>query len=307
MDATELERLVAAHRRELFAHCYRMLGSASDADDALQDALAAAWRGREGFEGRGTARAWLYRIATNACLRLIDGRKRRILPDEHGPPSEEPEVAPMDEGVAWLEPYPDGPEASVAERESVELAFAVALQALPATQRAALLLAEPLGFSAAEIAAQLDTSVPSVNSLLQRARTSLAARAPARSQQATLRELGDARAAALVRAFADAWMARDVAALVALLIEDARFTMPPIPTWFAGRRAVARFFAERVFGFEWRLAPTTASAQPALAGLMAPDFRPSALAVLTLEGDRVAAITGFLDPAVHRRFRFPDR
>jgi len=293
--------LVAPYRAELHAHCYRMLGSVHDADDALQDALLGAWRGFAGFEGRSSLRSWLYRIATNACLQRIAKRPKRVLAVEHREAAAGVEIEPPVESVAWLEPYPDDPEASYERRESVELAFVAALQHVPATQRAALILCEVLGFSAAEVAALLETTIASVNSALQRARASLAQRVPKPSQQATLRELGDDRQRVLVTSFVEAWARADVDAILALLVDDARFSMPPIPTWFAGRAAIGRFMSERMFATAWRLVPTRASGQLAFACYQGPEFRLGALNVLTLRGAKIAELTAFLDPAIHAR------
>ena len=227
-----------------------MLGSLHDADDALQDALLRAWRGLPGFDGRSALRTWLYRIATNACLDTIARRPKRVLPIDYGPSTASFATdfgEPLIESV-WIEPYPnetlglpDGyasPEARYEQREAIELAFIAALQHLPATQRAVLILREVLGFSAHEVAESLDTTVASVNSALQRARRSVEERLPERSQQDTLRALGDERVSKLVDAYVDAWMRRDVDALRALLAEDAVFSMPPWPIWWRGRDTI---------------------------------------------------------------------
>ena len=306
MDRAEFEASVARHRAELHAHCYRMLGSVHDADDALQDALLGAWKGRAGFEGRSSLRAWLYRIATNACLQLIARRPQRRMPPELRPAAApDVDVAPPDGEVPWLEPYPDDPAATYEQRESVELAFIAALQQLPGTQRAVLILCEVLGFAAAEAAEMLATTPASVHSALERARAKLATQVPARSQQATLRDLGDADQRALVAAFVDAWARRDAAAIAAMLARDARFTMPPIPSWFAGRDAIAEFFARQVFATPWHLIPLRASGQLAFACYQGPGFRLGALNIVTLAGREITELTGFLDPAVHARFGIP--
>ncbi len=300
------DELVAPFRAELHAHCYRMLGSVHDADDALQDALLGAWRGLAGFEGRSTLRSWLYQIATHACLRLIARRPRRILATEYRDAvAPGTRTEPPVEGVAWIEPYPDDPHATYERRERVELAFVAALQHVPATQRAALLLCEVMGFEAAEVATLLDTTVASVTSALQRARAAMAARVPTRSQQATLRDLGDTGQRALVTAFVDAWARADVPALLALLAADARFTMPPVPTWFAGHAAIERFLIDEMFATAWRLTPTWASGQRAFVCYQGPAFVIGALCVVTLRGSQIAEMTGFLDPAVHARLGLP--
>ena len=301
------DRLVAAHRRELYAHCYRMLGSVQDAEDALQESLLAAWRGLPGFEARSSLRAWLYRITTNVCLRLIERRPRRLLSPDHGPPRRDTsDLGEPVSGPVWLEPWPDeDPAVQIERRESVELAFVAALQHLPGTQRAVLILREVLGYSAAEVAAALDTTPASVNSALQRARKAVEQRVPATSQQAELEALGADGRRGLVDAFVSAWERADVPALLALLAEDARFTMPPLPAWFDGREDVGRFFAERVFETDWRLVQRNANGQLGFACYSAErgsgDFQLGALNVLTIRDGRVAEIAGFLDPDLHRR------
>jgi RNA polymerase sigma-70 factor (TIGR02960 family) len=313
-DEAAFERLAAAYQGRLHAYCYRMLGSVQDADDALQDTLLGAWRGLRGFEGRSSLRSWLYRIATNACLRVAAGRRRRILSAEHGPARAD--VYDLGDPVRepiWLEPYPDrpagpdtDPEARYQERESVELAFVAALQHLPARQRAVLILREVLQFPAAEVAGTLETSVASVNSSLQRARRAVSAQAAAGRQGAELRALGEPGQRRLVAALVSAWERADVDALVSLLADDARFSMPPLPAWFCGRADVTRFLAERLLATPWRVVPVRASGQLALAcyqaaGPGAP-FRLSAINVVTLRDGQIAELTGFLDPGVYRRF-----
>jgi RNA polymerase sigma-70 factor (TIGR02960 family) len=300
---------VEPYRAELHAHCYRMLGSVQDAEDALQDALLGAWKGLAGFEGRSPLRAWLYRIATNACLRLLERRPRRLLSADLGPASApgddlgEPVTEPL-----WLEPYPT-PELRYEQREGVELAFVAALQHLPATQRAVLILREVLGFSAAEVAGILDTTPASVNSALQRARRAVAERVPARSQQAELDTLGPDGRRRLVDAFVTAWERADVPAILELLADDARFTMPPLPAWFAGRADIGRFMAERLFATPWRLVPIRANGQLAFACYQDASgdgrFTLGAINVLGLRGGRVVELTGFVDPALHRHFGLP--
>jgi RNA polymerase sigma-70 factor, ECF subfamily len=323
-DERAYDRLVEPHRDELRAHCYRMLGSAQDAEDALQDALLRAWRGLPGFEGRSSLRTWLYTIATNVCLKAIERRRRLVLPIDYGPPADPHDGPgePLAEAV-WVEPYPDeqlaldaspaGPEARYERRESVELAFIAALQHLPARQRAALILRDVLGFSARETAAALETTPASIDSALQRAHRTVDERLPERSQQATLRALGDERLRAVVEEFVAAWERADVDAVVALLADDAVIAMPPRPTWFQGRDAVADFLEGwPLTGAEVRrLVPTRANGQLAFGDYVwdaeAGAFVPHALTVLTLRGDRIAEITAFLEIEAVERFGLPAR
>src|SRR5262245_41069451 len=253
-DQAVYGRLVEPLRGELHAHCYRMLGSVHDAEDALQEALIRAWRGLPRFEGRSSLRSWLYRIATNTCLDAIARRPRRVLPVDYGPAAD-PHAGPGEPIVesVWIEPYPDeklgledgfaAPEARYERRESVELAFVAALQNLPARQRAVLILREVLGFSARETAETLETTTAAANSALQRARAALDERLPKQSQQATLRALGDERVRDIVERYVEAWDRGDVEAVVSMLAQDAAFTMPPLRTWYRGRDAIAVFLA----------------------------------------------------------------
>jgi RNA polymerase sigma-70 factor (ECF subfamily) len=295
--ATDFEAAVAPFRGELHAYCYRMLGSVHDADDALQDALLRAWRGLEAFEGRSSLRSWLYRIATNASLDLIERRPKRVLPIEL-----EGEEEPL-----WLEPYPDPPEASYEQRESVELAFVAAVQHLPGTQRAALLLRDVLGFRAAEVASLLDTSVDSVNSALARARRELRERTPERSQQETLRALGDDGVREVVSRYTAALERGDVEQIVALLAEDATWSMPPMPEFYRGLPAIRGFLREGPTTRRWRHVPTAANGQLAV-GCYIWDgecFAAYVIDVLTLEGDRIAAVTAFIDASLFAPFGLP--
>jgi RNA polymerase sigma-70 factor (ECF subfamily) len=316
-DTAAFDRLVAPRRRQLHAHCYRMLGSPFDADDALQETLLAAWRGLAGFESRSALGTWLYSIATHVCLRLISQRPRRISSPDHGAPLQA--TAELGEPVAgpvWLEPLPDDdrilgahedPSTILQRREHVALAFVAALQHLPGTQRAVLLLREVLEYSAAEAAEMLGTSVASVNSALQRAQKTVKERTPA----ADLQRLGGPELdALLLQRFVCAWEGRDIAAMVSLLAEDARFTMPPLPAWFDGRHFVQMFFAERVFQTPWLLRPLRGNGQPGFACYLrqAGDdrFRPGGVVLLRLRDGLVASIDSFIDPAVCRRFGMPD-
>jgi RNA polymerase sigma-70 factor (ECF subfamily) len=319
-DEDAFRRLVESHRGELHAHCYRMLGSVHDAEDALQDVLVRAWRGLARFEGRSSLRSWLYTIATNTCLNLIARRPKRVLPIDYGPAADPHDGPgePLVESV-WVEPYPDeklgledgfaAPEARYEQRESVELAFVVALQHLPPRQRAVLILREVLGFSARDVAESLDTTVASVNSALQRARKTVEERLPEQSQQATLRALGDDGLRALVDRYVDAWQRDDVDAVVSMLTEDAAFAMPPLRTWFRGRDAITVFLAGWPLSGEWRWRQVHARAngQPALGfytwDAEAESYLPFALNVLTIRGERISDVTAF----VVRSAQLPDR
>jgi RNA polymerase sigma-70 factor (ECF subfamily) len=322
-DERAYDRLVEPHRAELRAHCYRMLGSAHDAEDALQDALLRAWRGLGRFEGRSSLRSWLYTIATNACLKAIQRRPKLVLPIDYGPaadPHDGP-AQPLLESV-WVEPYPDerlglgdglaGPEARYEQRESVELAFIAALQYLPGRQRAVLILRDVLGFSAREVAHALEMTPASVDSALQRAHKTVERRLPERSQQATLRALGDDGLREIVDGFVDAWERADVDAVVAMLADDAAMTMPPIPTWYRGREAIAAFLRGWPFAGErrWRVVPARANGQLAFGQYIwdaeTATFSPHGVNVLTLDGTQIAEINSFLTPEAFERFGLPD-
>jgi RNA polymerase sigma-70 factor (ECF subfamily) len=312
-DETAFAALLEPYRRELHAHCYRMLGSIYDADDALQDASLRAWKALPRFERRSSLRSWLYTIATNTCLTQIQRRPKRVLPIDYGAASDPlgGPGQPITETV-WIEPYPDtdledglaGPEARYEQRESVELAFIAALQHLPATQRAVLILREVLGFSAKEVAETLDTTVAGVNSALQRARASIEARAPERSQQETLRALGDEELEEIVKTYVDAWERNDVEAVVALLAEDAAISMPPLASWFGPREEFAEFLRRFPMSgaIRWRMRITTANGQPAF-GAYAWDeqeqaYLAFALNVLTFRGDKVTDVVAFAVKAI---------
>ncbi|GAA1023680.1 MULTISPECIES: sigma-70 family RNA polymerase sigma factor [Amycolatopsis] len=304
-------RAVAPLRAELRAHCYRMLGSIHDADDAVQEALLRAWRGLPGFEGRSALRTWLYTVATRTCLDLIEQRGRRALPVDLGQSSEQVVFEAPRADVAWLGPCPDFPAASYEQREAVELAFVAACRHLPGNQRAALLLFDVLGFSAAEIAAMMETSVTSVNSALARARRTLSAHVPARTQQQTLRTLGDARLQELVTSFATALTSGDVDGLVRLLTEDVTWSMPPLPHWYRGRDAVTEFAVQVPMTRcpSWRFRLTSANAQPAVAfylgGSAALPHEAWSITVLTLRGDRIRDLTSFLGAEHFPAFGLP--
>jgi RNA polymerase sigma-70 factor, ECF subfamily len=310
-DEAAFARLVDPYRGELQAHCYRMLGSVYDAEDALQDAMLRAWRGLDRFEGRSSLRSWLYTIATNTCLNAIARRPKRVLPVDYGPAAD-PHDAPGEPVVesVWVEPYPDeilgvedgyaSPEARYEMRESVELAFVAALQHLPPNQRAALVLREVLGFSAKEVADQLDTSVASVNSALQRARAAVEERVPEQTQQQTLRTLGDDQLRELVDRYVDAWERNDVEQFAAMLAEDATFAMPPLASWYRTREGIAQWARSWPLSGAWRWKTifTHANGQPALAFYAWNEeqqaYVPFALNVMSFRGSQIADVTAFV-------------
>jgi RNA polymerase sigma-70 factor (TIGR02960 family) len=318
-DGEAFRELTEPHRRELQVHCYRMLGSLQDAEDALQDTLLAAWQGLDGFEGRASVRTWLYRIATTRCLNVLRSTNRRQAKVWDIPGVEPPEPTRLGE-VVWLEPFPDallgratetppGPEARYEQTEAISLAFVTALQVLPGRQRAVLILREVLGYHANEVADMLALTVESVNSALKRARASLQRRLPPTSEREPPPAADSAAEQALVAELTRAYQSGDVDTLVALLTDDVFLSMPPFPLEYQGRDAVAKFFAsalrpDRTFD----LVPTRANGQPAVGTyLRAPaggDRRGTGLDVLTLTGDRIRAITHF-DRTVLPRFGLP--
>jgi RNA polymerase sigma-70 factor (ECF subfamily) len=298
-------------RAELVVHCYRMLGSVPEAEDAVQDTMLRAWRAWDRYdESRASVRTWLYRIATNVCLTALEGRARRPLPTGLGAPSSDPD-APLtpDFDVPWLQPLPDGylprdPADRVTERHSVRLALVAALQVLPPRQRAVLVLRDVLAFSAAEVAAQLETTATSVNSALQRARATLA---DADLREEELTDPDDPSVRETVERYVRAFEAADVAALVGLLSADVVLEMPPVPLWYRGPQDYGRFIA-RVFamrGAGWRMVPLGANGQPALAAYApGPDgtLRLHTLQVLTVTARRVTRNVVFADPQVFAAF-----
>jgi RNA polymerase sigma-70 factor (ECF subfamily) len=316
----EFDELVEPYRRELLAHCYRMLGSVHDAEDAVQETLLRAWRSYDGFEGRSSLRSWLYRIATNASLRAIEQKGRRPLPSGLGGPSDDPafglDVARTD--VAWLEPVPDrlvsgpstpaDPAAVVGLRGSIRLAFVASLQHLPARQRAVLILREVLALSAAEVAELLDTSVAAVNSSLQRARAQLLEVAPTED---TTAEPDEAATRAAVDRYMAAFENADLAALQQALLDTVALEMPPTPTWFRGRDTVVGFLGARVLTEPGRirLLPTRANGQPAVAEYVRDEdgiHRPAAIQVLDIVNGQIAHIAVFFDKTLFALFGLPD-
>jgi RNA polymerase sigma-70 factor, ECF subfamily len=321
-DEGAFERLIEPYRGQLQAHCYRMLGSLHDAEDAMQEAMLRAWRGLPRFEGRSSLRSWLYTIATNSSLRLIERRPKRVLPIEYGPSSDpHDEIGkPLVEST-WIEPYPDerlvaeegaaSPEARYEQRESVELAFTAALQHLPPLQRAALIMSDVLGFAPREVAEALDATPASIYSALQRARKAAEETLPEQSQQQTLRALGDDRIREVVERFVEAWEGHDVDAIRSMLTEDAVFAMPPWATWFRGRDAIAYFLPRGPLRPDRhrRLLPTNASGQVALGDYWSDGTRPpvaESIIVLTLTEDgRIGEFTAFRDSKLFSSFDLP--
>jgi RNA polymerase sigma-70 factor (TIGR02960 family) len=301
-DVEAFERLVAPHRDELLAHCYRMLGSLQDAEDAVQESLLRAWRSLGKLDDRGLLRAWLYRIATNRCLSAIEQRGRRALPMDLDADATGGEIQ-------WLEPYPgSSPETTYLARESIEVAFVAALQHLSAGQRAALILREVLGFSAAEVAGLLETSTAAVNSALQRARRALSGIGP--SQRDVLEGIGTSGVEAIAARWVAAWENGDVDAIVTMLADDARYSMPPLPQWYRGTGQIRAFLTGGPLLSRWRFLPTTANGQLAFGTYLWDDasgsFVPGGLDVLRLQGDHVAEIVAFLDADL-TRFGLPPR
>lgn len=339
-EQSAFSRLVEPYRRELEIHCYRILGSLDEAEDQVQETMLRAWRRLDTYAGRATFRAWLYKIATNACLDALDRRRaRRLLPPDRFPASDpQATIAPPDTEAGWLGPYPDerlagaaaGPEARYLLEESVSLAFLAALQTLPPRQRAVLILSDVLDWSAREVAEMTGLTISAVNSALHRARVTLADRYHGRGTESVARDPGGAKVRPVARRLADertqsllqryvrAWESADVAGLVALLKEDATFSMPPSPSWYRGRDAIGSFIAATVFADQgmfpgvargrWRLLPARANGQPAWAvyhRLEAGDFAAFGIHVLSVEGDELAALTSFIDPDLPGRFGFP--
>ncbi|MEU4241274.1 RNA polymerase subunit sigma-70 [Actinoplanes sp. NPDC026619] len=293
MDDHAFAAVVEPHRRELLLHCYRMLGSLTDAEDALQETLLAAWRGMDGFEGRSSLRTWLYRIATTRCLNVRRGASRRV--PAPVPPFEPPAPTRLGE-VTWLQPYPDalldgvpddapGPDARYEMREAVSLAFIAALQRMPPRQAATLILRDVLGYPTEETADLLGVTATAAKGLLQRARTAAGDDGPA----ATPADQD------LVDRFAHAFSVRDMPALLALLTDDAWLAMPPAPHEYHGPEAIAGFLAASpTWRYTLRLEPAGANRQPAFACFL--DDAPAGLLVLTARDDRIAALTRFLEP-----------
>lgn len=321
----EFIRRTERYRPELLAHCYRMLGSLADAEDAVQETYVRAWRSFGSFEARSSERTWLYRIATNTCLTALQHHSRRVLPSGLGAPSDDPSLPPgsPDPGVAWLQPFPgtvvgsgpgpgsdsgsDDPAAIAVTRDSVRLALIASLQYLPSRQRAVLVLRDVLAWSAAEVAALLDMSVAAVKSALQRARARLAEVAPAADH---ITELTEPEHRALLDRYIAAFQNADAAALERLLRQDATLEAPPLRTWYAGIRSCLPYMATHVLGSpgHWRMLPASANGQPAVAAYYRGadgTYLPYGIVVLTATAEGISRITAFGDPALVTAFGFP--
>jgi RNA polymerase sigma-70 factor (ECF subfamily) len=319
-DGDAFAAATGRYRRELEVLSYRMLGSAEDAEDVVQEAFLRAWRRRETFRGEATLRAWLYGIATNASLDLLERRSRRLLPQHVSEPTDPDVIPEAAEEMTWLEPYPDRlldevvsgedpPDEAIVARETVELAFLVAIQQLPPRQRAVLILRDVIGWSARETAAMLEMSVVASNSALQRARETLREHLPERRDDWRAAHASDPVEQEVLARYMDAWKRTDVHALAALLKQDAHLTMPPSPAWVFGRDAIARFFANYPFRATARRhahVPTRANRQPAYAVFLQAEPgtppEPFALEVLRIEDGLIAEIHYFLQPDLLGRF-----
>ena len=324
-DPEQFGELTEPYRRELQIHCYRILGSLQEAEDMVQEAMLKAWKRIETYEGLASFRAWLYKIATNTCLDFLDSkRSRRLLPFQTSPASDPHTILSPAREITWFEPLPDewledvnavDPEARYSESESVSLSFLTALQILPPRQRAVLILRDVLDFSAIETADLLELTVSSVNSLLHRARKTLAENYQA---ETAIKPLTDEKTQWLLDRYVRAWRAADVDGLVALLKRDAVLAMPPSPSWYQGKFAIGKFVATTVFGNagmfpgkarnRWQFIPTRANASPALAMYKRDDknqYEAFGLQVLILKGGKVAQIINFIDPNLPSRFGLP--
>ncbi|MBB4936248.1 RNA polymerase sigma-70 factor (ECF subfamily) [Streptosporangium album] len=325
-DESAFAALVERYRGELRVHCYRMLGSFDESEDLVQETFLRAWKNLGGFEGRSTLRAWLYRIATNACLDALDGRARRLLPHHLAAPSDPSVGMSPRTDATWLQPFPDRlwepvgpseaePDAAVVARETIELAFLAAIQCLPPRQRAVLILRDVLGWPAKQTAALLEGSVASVNSALQRARATLREHLPERRLEWAPSAEPTEQERVVLRRYMDAVERADLAAVADLLAQEVRATMPPYPMWFQGRDAVVASLAASWdagspdYVGRFRMVPARANRQPSVAsyvrGLDDSVYRAFAIAVLRIEDGHIVEITAFHDPALFPAFALP--
>jgi len=321
-DSGAFEALTEPYRRELLTHCYRILGSPQDAEDLVQETLLRAWRRLKTYEGRAPFRAWLYKIATNACFDVLAGRPRRSLPPALFPPADSRTSipAPISEPI-WLEPFPDEflappdstPEARFEARESISLSFLAALQTLPPRQRCVLILSDVLDWHAAELADMLGTSISSVNSLLHRARTNIKKAYPAKHSDVLPATAIDPMTSALLDRYMHAWESANVDEIISLLIEDTTFAMPPVPFWLQGKGAIQGFISTTLLEGEargrWYLRPIRANGGPGFAWYRKDDadqsYQAYAIQLLSIEGGRVTEITTFVDRSLFRLFKMP--
>lgn len=331
-DSREFSKLAEPYRRELQVHCYRILGSLQDAEDMVQETMLRAWKRLKTYEGRASFRAWLYKIATNVCLDTLDKRRRRakrLLPNNLYSPADphKPVEPPMTE-ILWLEPLPDewvadssaiNPEARYSQRESISLAFLTALQILPARQRAVLILKDVMDWPSKEIAELLNTTPSSVNSALHRARVTLSKNYHKREQKVHASDETDEQTQEILKKYIQAWQTADVKRLVALLRKDAILSMPPSPSWYAGRESIGIFAGNTVFANNgimfpgiasgrWKLLPVQANGQTGAAvyqRMENGEYHPFGVHVLTCEKGGIAQVSCFIDPSLPARFGLP--
>jgi RNA polymerase sigma-70 factor, ECF subfamily len=329
-DANEFSRLTEPYRQELQAHCYRILGSLYEAEDLVQETFLRAWRRLDSFEGRSSLRAWLYKIATNACLDALDRKKtRRTLPPSKAPAADPlSPISPPSSETVWLEPYPDewlvdsaaGPEARYLANESVSLAFLAALQGLPPRQRAVLILKDVLDWPANEVANMTGLTTSAVNSALHRARVTLSKKYHQHGLEKVARSQANLETQALLDQYVRAWERADVDGLVALLKKEAVFSMPPSPSWYSGKEAIGKFIAATVFADHrmfpgaaygrWRLLPTRANRQPAYAIYQKEetgDYQAFGIHVIDIQKSWITEVVSFVDPNLPERFGLPSR
>ena len=322
LDPQQFGSLIEPYRRELRAHCYRMLGSVIEADEIVQETFLRAWSRRETYAGRATLRAWLYKIATNLCIDTQRRKPRRALPITREPAStlEQPIPASIDEPI-WLEPYPADipapedtiPEARYSRIESIKLAFLASLHLLPPFQRAVLILRDVLDWPASEVADVLGQTIPSVKSALYRARITMARYQQTHQTETVITQISDETMSKLLESYIQAWEAADVEGLVAILRDDCTFSMPPIPSWYRGRVEIGLLVSKTVFGGQargrWRLLPTVANAQPGFGLYRLNEFSGNydgyGIQVITFAGNEISDITTFRNPALIEIFGLP--